>query len=224
MPSSVILSMRYSLAARCPSDPTCLSPCEVSLKTSLFNLSIAEESGKKINIAVAEFEARNVSSMDAATVSDFIRTELVRSRLFKVLDRNNMAMVLEEQQFQLSGCTTQECAVQMGKLLNVKCVVIGNMTKLADSYYITASVIDIESGEIAYSERIEAPTAQDIISASEELGKTLASLISGQEVRIVSAVSRKQDRVAMSKIDTKKKIPRSEIFFFLTIRSTRPPI
>ncbi len=170
------------------------------------NLSFAEESEKKINIAVTEFEARNVSSMDAATISDFVRTELVKSRLFKVLDRNNMAMILEEQEFQLSGCTTQECAVQMGKLLNVSNVVIGNLTKLAEIYYITASVIDIETGEIAYSERIEAASARDILKASEELGRVLASLISGKEVRTVPSptVSGKPDRIIITKINKEK--------------------
>ena len=44
--------------------------------------------------------------------------------------------VLAEQKFQSSGCTEQECAVEMGKLLNVKKMLVGSLSKLLDTYYI----------------------------------------------------------------------------------------
>lgn len=157
----------------------CLSVVILYLSSSV---CLAQE--QRINLAIAEFEARNVSNMDALAVTDFIRTELVRAKRFKVLDRNNMAMVLEEQKFQLSGCTTQDCAIKMGKILNVQKMVIGNLTKLAEVYFITASIIDIETGEIVLSERIKAPTAGELADASEELGRVLASGLTGEEVKI----------------------------------------
>ncbi|MBI4802786.1 MAG: hypothetical protein HY796_09725 [Elusimicrobia bacterium] len=72
------------------------------------------------NVAVAEFIGKNVSQADASIVADFLRTELVNTGRFNVMDRNNMDAVLAEQKFQSSGCTEQQCAVEIGKLLNVK--------------------------------------------------------------------------------------------------------
>ncbi|MFC2060936.1 CsgG/HfaB family protein [Elusimicrobiota bacterium] len=158
-----------------------LSLAVIFILTSSYSFAQEEP---RMNLAVAEFEARNVSAMDALTVSDFIRTELVKTGFFKVLDRSNMSVLLEEQSFQMTGCTTQECAVQMGKLLNVKKMVIGNLTKLADVYFITASVIDVETGEIMLSERIKAPTAEELVDAAEELGKVIASELTGRKVTI----------------------------------------
>ncbi|MFH1416208.1 MAG: CsgG/HfaB family protein [Elusimicrobiota bacterium] len=126
------------------------------------------------NIAIAEFEAKNVSAMDASAISDFVRTAFVNSKLFKVLDRINMSAILEEQKFQMSGCTTQECAVKMGKILNVQKIIIGNLTKLADLYFITASVIDVETGQILISERKQTAAAENLVDIAEELGRMLA--------------------------------------------------
>jgi hypothetical protein len=106
--------------------------------TLLFLLSFcsvyAEE---KLNLAVAEFEARNVSPMDASAISDLIRTELISQNAFRVIDRKNMETILIEHQFQISGCNSQVCAIQIGKLLNVNKVVIGTFSKLFDAYYVT---------------------------------------------------------------------------------------
>ncbi|MDI6640975.1 MAG: CsgG/HfaB family protein, partial [Elusimicrobiota bacterium] len=70
---------------------------------------------------------------DASIVSDLLRTELVKIGKFKVLDRANMESILAEQKFQISGCTDQECAVKIGKLLNVQQVVVGTFL---EKYYI----------------------------------------------------------------------------------------
>lgn len=120
---------------------------------------------KGINIAVAEFEARNVSQMDAVTISDFLRTELVKSGAFNVVDRSNMQKILAEQRFQMTGCTTQECAVQMGRLLNVQKVIVGTFSKLMDAYYVIVNVVDVETGKIEFSEQVKALTSDEIVNA-----------------------------------------------------------
>ena len=103
------------------------------------------------NVAVADFIGNNVSQADASIVAGFLRTELVNTRLYKVMDRSNMDTVLSEQKFQNSGCTEQECAVEIGKLLNVRRMFVGSLSKLLDNYYITVNVVDVGSGEIVAS-------------------------------------------------------------------------
>lgn len=100
----------------------------------------------------------------------------------------------------MSGCTTQECAVKMGKMLNVQKMIIGNLTKLADVYFITASIIDIETGEIAFSERIKAPTAAELADAAEELGVALIAGITGR-----GAVRRRPPKVYQPKRRTPRR-------------------
>jgi uncharacterized protein YycO len=45
---------------------------------------------------------------------------MVRNEKFDVLDRNNMDVILKEQQFQQTGCTESSCAVEVGKIFNTQ--------------------------------------------------------------------------------------------------------
>jgi TolB-like protein len=130
--------------------------------------------GEAINIAVAELSGKNVSAMDAAIVSDFIRTELVRTRAFKVLDRQNMERILEEQSFQMTGCTTEECAVRMGKVLNVRYMIVGTFSKFLETYYINVNVVSVETGEIVVAEAVECESGKELPSASKKIAESIA--------------------------------------------------
>ncbi|MDO8804269.1 MAG: CsgG/HfaB family protein [Elusimicrobiota bacterium] len=126
------------------------------------------------NMAVAEFVGKNVSQADASIVTDFLRTELVSTGLFNVMDRNNMDTVLAEQKFQNSGCTEQECAVEMGKLLNIKQILVGSLSKLMDSYYITVNVVDVETGKITASYNSDPVSSKELKDACQKIVKKLS--------------------------------------------------
>jgi hypothetical protein len=117
------------------------------------------------NVAVSEFTGKNASIADASIVTDFLRTELVTSKYFNVLERTNMDMILAEQKFQLSGCTSEECAVKMGKILNVQGVIIGSLSKLLNTYYISVSFVDVQTGKILKSLDQKATTADELKTA-----------------------------------------------------------
>ena len=127
-----------------------------------------------INVAVAEFTGKNVSQADASIVADFLRTGLVATGLFNVMDRDNMDSVLSEQKFQNSGCTEQQCAVEMGKLLNVKQMLVGSLSKLLDTYYITVNVIDVETGKIMASYDGDAGNARELKDACQKIVKKIS--------------------------------------------------
>ncbi|MBN1383700.1 MAG: DUF2380 domain-containing protein [Elusimicrobia bacterium] len=129
---------------------------------------------KRINIAVAEFSGKNVSAMDASTVSDLLRTELVKTQKFNVVNRANMEQILAEQSLQMSGCTTQECAVRIGKLLNAQRVIVGSLMKLGTLYIINANMVDIETGEIVKSAKVNAQSIEELPEQSEYLARILA--------------------------------------------------
>ena len=134
--------------------------------------------GKKMLIAVADLEGHNVSAMEAATIADFLRTELINSGAFVVLERSNMAKVLAEQRFQQTGCTTTECAVQMGKILNVEKMVVGSFSKLVSIYFINVRLVDVESGVSLVAESIECETERELYKKVKELTKGIVAKVS----------------------------------------------
>jgi curli biogenesis system outer membrane secretion channel CsgG len=60
--------------------------------------------------------------------ADVLTTFLVECQQFRVMERQQIAKVLEEQKFQQSGAVDQGSAVQAGKILGVEYVVYGVVT------------------------------------------------------------------------------------------------
>ena len=106
------------------------------------------EGSARATIAVMDLVASNASAADAAIISNFVRMSFVRLGVFSVVDKKNMDRVLQEQAFQQTGCTSQECAVKLGKLLNTRKIVVGEYSVMAGISYMTAQVVDVESGRI----------------------------------------------------------------------------
>ncbi|MEW6040236.1 MAG: hypothetical protein AB1633_01815, partial [Elusimicrobiota bacterium] len=93
----------------------------------------------------------------------------------------------------ISGCTNQDCAVKMGKLLNVRKIVIGNLSNFAGIFYITCSVVDVETGKITNSERIQCNSKNELPDKAEELAEILANRLTGKlppKTRVVTSKTR----------------------------------
>ncbi|MEW6041392.1 MAG: CsgG/HfaB family protein [Elusimicrobiota bacterium] len=136
----------------------------------------------KPTIAVVDFEGKNVSAAESAGISDLLRSEIVKSNLLVVIERNNMEMILNEQKFQLSGCTSQECAVKLGKILNVQKVVTGSVIKIGKSYYINISIVDVETAQIVSSDKIKTDSIEELADKTEELARTIVQRITEKRI------------------------------------------
>jgi hypothetical protein len=105
----------------------------------------------KPHVAILNLEGREISENDAATLTDQLRGYLVNAGAFIVLERGKMENILREQGFQQSGCTITECAVRVGRVLNVQKMVAGSIGRLNKTYAISISMIAVESGRIEKS-------------------------------------------------------------------------
>jgi hypothetical protein len=104
---------------------------------------------KKIRVGILDFQAgQGVAPGDAKTIADIFRSEMVGSEKYLVLERGKMDQILGEQGFQKTGCTETECAVQIGKILNMEKMLFGNVSKLGTKLYVIVSMVNIETSEI----------------------------------------------------------------------------
>ncbi len=99
-------------------------------------------------IAVIEFQSKGVYGDVASALTDVLVLELFRQNHFSILERELLDKILDEQKFQLSGCTTNECLVEIGKLANVHFIVAGSVARIGQTYSINARMIDIETGQV----------------------------------------------------------------------------
>ena len=164
-------------------------------------------------VAILNIEARAVNQTDAVLATDFIGEALVKSGKFIVIERENMEKILQEQKFQLSGCTTEECAVKAGKLLNVQQMLLGSLNRTGDKYYISLRLINVEEGTIAAAETQEYNQTTELKKAVEMITDRLTGN-NIQELKVEKTMS-PEVKAAMSgminNLNDKKKYYHKEI-------------
>jgi len=110
-------------------------------------LPVIASGQEKETVAILDFEGRGISQMEAQTLTDRFTSELASTNAMILVERNQMNEILDEQGFQQSGCTSAECAAEVGALLGVQHMVAGSFGKLGTSYTIDAKMFSVESGK-----------------------------------------------------------------------------
>ena len=64
----------------------------------------------------------------------------------RLVDRTMVEEILTEQGFQQTGCTTDECAVEVGAMLGVEFMINGAIEKLGDTYTINVKIFNVQTG------------------------------------------------------------------------------
>ena len=100
----------------------------------------------KQTVAILDFEGRGISQMEAATLTDRLMSEMVSTNAVIMVERNQMNEILEEQGLQQAGCTSAECAAEVGALLGVQNMVSGSFGKLGNTYTVDAKMFSVETG------------------------------------------------------------------------------
>ena len=109
-------------------------------------LLVAQTTSNQNTVAVLDFEGRGINVLEAATLTDRFTSELGKTNAMRLVERNMVEEILQEQGFQQSGCTTDECAVEVGALLGVQFMISGAIGKLGETYTIDAKMVSVESG------------------------------------------------------------------------------
>jgi len=136
---------------------------------------------KERTMAVANFDPQNVSAGDSAVISDMIRNQLIKEGSFNIVEKANMDKVLGEQAFQQTGCTTQECAVKLGKVLNVKYLVVGSFGKALDQYVLSMRVIDVETAKAVYSDEAYGKNLPEVRDGITTMAANLTKAVTGKK-------------------------------------------
>jgi len=102
----------------------------------------------KTTLAVLDFEGRNISQGEALTLTDRFRNEIIKTNKYTIVERTEMEEILKEQGFQQTGCTSNECVVEVGALLGVQQMISGSIGKVGDIFTVSVRIIDIQTGKI----------------------------------------------------------------------------
>lgn len=111
-------------------------------------IPLFSQQDKKIRIAVLDLQAEGISESEAKTLTSRLRSKLVSTNVFEVLEREQMDAVLQEQGFQQSGCVSDECLVEIGRMVGVEQMVGGSIGKIGETYTLDLRIIDVATGRI----------------------------------------------------------------------------
>ncbi len=99
-------------------------------------------------VAVIDFFSNGMKEGEVKALTDRFRNELFDYKKFDIMERAYMENILEEQGFQLSGCTSDECVIEAGRLIGVEQMVGGSISRVGNTYTVSARIISVESGKI----------------------------------------------------------------------------
>ena len=106
-------------------------------------------------VAVMDLDAVGATKAEASAITDRLREQLLKSGRFTLVDRTQMSAVLDEQALQQTGCTSQECAVQVGKVLGVRKLITGKVTKISDKQWlVNVTMTDVETSQTLRAEAL----------------------------------------------------------------------
>ena len=118
----------------------------------IFSFLIGQDSQSGLNegkstAAVLDFEGSGITTQEAQVLTQRLGSELVQTQALIMVERNQMSEIMDEQGFQQTGCTSAECAAEIGALLGVQKMITGSFGKIGNTYTIEARMFSVESGQ-----------------------------------------------------------------------------
>ena len=119
----------------------------IKLVTLSFLLSsILYSQDSRQTVAVIDFDPSGISQLEATSLTNRFRTAVGDVGAMRLVERGMMEEVLQEQGFQQTGCTSEECAVEVGQLLGVQNMIGGSIGRVGETFTIDVRMISVQSG------------------------------------------------------------------------------
>ena len=129
--------------------------------------------GKSV-IAVADVSSEGLSDFEVKQIYNRLESDLVNLGQYNVTSRQEVDKILQEQKFQKSGCTDQQCAAEIGRLLNADYMLLSNILydKRSGDINVTLKLVDVETARIKTS-----ITKDETVSRPRDINANLADYI-----------------------------------------------
>jgi hypothetical protein len=163
---------------------------KIALIIILIHLLSATAMAAKNRIAVMDFRADGISKEKALRISELIRTEIVNTNVYTVIERNQMDMVFKEQGIQQTGVINDAYAIKMGELLSAQKILIGTVMQLGDAIIISGRIVDIEKGIAEFAVNQSAANENQLLEATRLFCKKLTGTSS--QTAEISGIKKKK--------------------------------
>jgi TolB-like protein len=103
-------------------------------------------------VAVVPFEGTGgITQTEAGNVTQLFMNELASKGTVRMVDRQSFDKIMAEMRFQVSDWSNTQKTVQFGKALNASLLIRGQVMKMGDTIFISATVLDAQTTQIMYT-------------------------------------------------------------------------
>jgi len=127
-------------------------------------------------VAIVEFEAKNCDAGIAEAVGEIMRTEIIATGKYRVIERAQLARVMEEHALQMSGLVDTSTIAELGKLVGADFVAVGSVSGLGGTYTISVRYIDVETAEAVLGRTETATNEAELPGVCRKLAAALTGL------------------------------------------------
>ncbi len=135
---------------------------------------------EKMRVVVLDLNPIGVSKTESRAISKLLESDVVDSRLFLVVERDQIDEILKEQGLQQTGCTDSACAVEIGKLLSANKILMGEISRLGRTIILTLRIVDVEKGLAEFSVSQKARSIESIDEAVNKIVRKLVARLRGE--------------------------------------------
>ena len=120
-----------------------------------FSLSLLCVQSFTQTVAVFDFDCEDPDFADkVGMMTDLLIHELVKTPGVTVVERKNIDKVFSEYSFQANPYIDLKSAKKLGKGLGADCIIVGSIAGLGCPLYVTARMVDVESGKVLHSAKM----------------------------------------------------------------------
>jgi TolB-like protein len=114
-------------------------------------------------VAVATFDVQGgITPEEAGVITELFITELVSTNEVNVLDRMSFDKIVNEMQFQTSDWSNSQKTAALGRALNAGNVIRGQLMKMGDTIYWTATMLDVNTAQVLHSSRLQLKNLSEV--------------------------------------------------------------
>jgi len=135
-------------------------------------LDVKDFPASKMEIAVMYMASENITPSVVEIVTELLRNNLINSGKYKVIEKFDMDKVIREK-YRDAGCANPECAIEVGKALNMQEVVVSSVNKIGSKYIINSIMLDVSSGNTTVTASAECSSINDLSEACKEIAGKL---------------------------------------------------
>lgn len=133
-------------------------------------------------LAVIPFASENMSKAETNILTRVFEASLVQTGIFEIIEQTQVDDILSAQEYSLSGCTDESCAIEIGKLLAAEQIILGDVSALGTKFIMVARIIDVTSGKNIKADMIEVENMDALSDGASTLAQLLAGVATGFRV------------------------------------------